>query len=402
AGGGTVGASRGRARMRGVLVSGQLAFAVTLLLVAGLAVRAALALRELRLGFEPRGVLTLKTELPAARYASDDAVRAFASELESALATVPGVSGAATGTARPVVESLRTETLSLEGSEPPREEARPFAAREVVSAGYFRALGIAILAGRPFAPGDGPGAPPVVVVNQALATRYLKDRDPLGARIRLGSGEAPWLTVVGVAADVVNAQPGEPSLPQVYLPFAQHPTRTLTYFVRTAELASVTDVARREAARLDPEQALYDVKTMERVFFEELAADRVVTGLFAVFAAVALALAGVGLYGLVSYGVSQRTREIGVRLAVGARGSDIVRLVMHDGMRLVLSGLGVGLVLGYALARVMASVLRGVSPHDPLTFGVVPATLALVALAATLVPARRAARLDPVRVLRSE
>ncbi len=205
-----------------------------------------------------------------------------------------------------------------------------------------------------------------------------------------------------MAANVVNDEPGEPTLPQVYLPLAQEPARTLTFFMRTEDPGPVAAAARRAVARLDPEQPLYEMKTMERAFFEVLASNRVITGLFAVFAVVALALAAVGLYGLVSYGVSQRTREIGVRLAIGARGRDIMGLVMRDGLRLVVTGLVAGLALGLALTRAMASVLLGVSPQDPLTFSVVPVALALVALVATFVPARRASRLDPVRVLRSE
>jgi ABC-type antimicrobial peptide transport system permease subunit len=268
AAGGAVSGSRGRTRLRGSLVAGQLALAITLLVVAGLSVRTAVALRR-----------------------------------------------------------------------------------------------------------NTPGAELVAVANQAVASRYVAGRDPLGKRIRLGDADSPWLTIVGVSANVVNEQ-----------------------------LASIVDAARRVVARLDAEQPLYDVKTMERGFFEELAGDRVVTGLFAVFALVALTLATVGLYGLVSFAVSQRSREIGLRMALGARRGDVLRLVMAQGGRLVLVGLATGLGLGFAMARVMASGLLGVgiSPQDPLTFVVVPGVLVVVSLLATLVPARRASRLDPASVLRSE
>ena len=404
AAGGAVGSSRGRTRLRGSLVAGQLALAITLLIVAGLTVRTAMALRQLHLGFEHRGLLTLKTELPATRYASDDSVRSFQDELEKALAATPGVRAVAAATVRPLLDPPRTAALSVEGEEPRPDQVRPWAAREVVSPDYFRTLGLSLSRGRAFTPDDAPGSEPVAVVNEALASRYFAGQDVLGRRIRLGDADAPWLTVVGVSADVINENPEEPARPHAYLPLRQQPTRTLTFFVRGEPLEPIVAAARREVTRLDPDQPLYDVKTMERALFEELAGDRVVTGLFIVFALVALSLATVGLYGLVSYLVSQRSREIGVRLALGARRSDVLRLVIGQGSRFILAGLVIGLALGLAMARVMASGLLGlgISPHDPVTFTVVPAVLVLVSFLATLLPARRAARVDPASVLRSE
>jgi putative ABC transport system permease protein len=200
----------------------------------------------------------------------------------------------------------------------------------------------------------------------------------------------------------MNAQPGEPSMPQAYLPWEQPPARAMTLLVRTTSLDPVVAAARQEVARIDPQQPLFDVKTMHRAFFEDLASNRVLTGLFALFAAVALTLASIGLYGLVSFTVSQRTREFGVRLALGAGRGDILRLVLRQGLRPAAIGLAAGLLLGLGLARLMASFLVGVSATDPITFTLVPVTLAAVALLATAIPARRAARYDPAAVLRSE
>jgi predicted permease len=399
-GGGAVGASRRRGRR--LLVVGQLSIALSLLLVAGLAVRMALYLQRLDLGFEFRNLLTLSAELPAPRYAADEQMRAFVRQLQERLAAIPGVGGVTVATARPVLGDLPTEPIAIQGAELPPREARPWAARAVVSAGYFDTLRIPIVKGRPFGSQDQPGAEPVVVVNQTLARRYYPGAHPIGKRLRVGPAGAPWRAIVGVVGDVLNTQPGEPAIPQVYLPFEQQPARTLTILVRTSNVDSVVAAARREVARLDPHQPLYDVKTMESALFETQASNRVITGLFAVFAAVALGLATVGLYGLISYTVSQRTREIGVRLALGARRVDILRLVLGQGLRLAALGLALGMLLGLGLSRVMASALVGVKAADPVTFTVVPVVLGLVALVATAIPARRAARCDPAVVLRAE
>jgi len=400
AGGGAVGASRRRGRS--LLVVGQLSIALSLLLVAGLAVRMALYFQRLDIGFDFHDVLTLKAELPAGRYAADEQVRSFAAQLQERLAAVPGVAAAALATARPGLDTLPTAALEVDGAEPSPNAAQPWAAHTAVTAGYFEALRIPMVTGRSFDTRDVPGAEPVAVVSEALAQRYFAGAQPIGRRLRVGPAGAPWLTVVGVARDVLNAQPGEPPRPEVYVPFAQQPARTLTVLVRTSSVEPVAAAARREVARLDPQQPLYDVKTMERAFFEQMASNRIITGLFAVFAAVALGLATVGLYGLISYTVSQRRREIGVRLALGAPRGTILRLVLGQGLRVAAVGLGVGLILGLGLSRVMASALVGVSATDPVTFTVVPAILGLVALAATVIPARRAARYDPAVVLRAE
>jgi putative ABC transport system permease protein len=402
AGGGAVGVSLRRARGRNWLVAGQLALALALLLVAGLAVRMALHFQRLQFGFEQRGLLTLRAELPPKRYASDAQVRAFYTQLRERLAGLPSVTGVALGTRRPVLEPLPTLALEVEGAPPAAKEALPWAAREVASEGYFETLRIPIVKGRSFAAQDGPGAEPVTVVNRALADRYFPGTEPIGKRVRLGAADAPWLTIVGVAGDVMNAEPREPSVPQAYVSFSQQPARAITLLVRTSSLDAVVAAARREVAALDPDQPLYDVKTLERAFFEDLASNRVVTGMFAVFAAVALGLACVGLYGLISYAVSQRTREIGVRVALGARRQDILRLVLGQGLRLVAAGLAAGLLLGVGLARVMSSILVGVSATDPVTFVALPLLLGLVGLLATAIPARRAAGYDPAAVLRAE
>ncbi len=400
--GGAASASTQRVRVRSLLVVGQLAVAMSLLLVAGLALRMALAFQSLDFGLDSREILTLNAELPAPRDASDDAVRAFATRLVERLRAVPGVSDVALASALPVLEGGATEALAIEGREPGSQEAQPWAARTVASRGYFEALRIPVLKGRGFGEGDVAGSEPVAVVNQVFVARYFPDGEVLGRRIQLGTGASSWRTIVGVAGNVMNADPSEPPRPEAYVLFEQHPLRGLTFLVRTARPDEAAAAARRELAQLDPDQPLYDVKTLQRAFFEALASTRIITGLFGVFAAVALGLAALGLYGLISYTVSQRTREIGVRVALGARRQDILRMVLGQGLRLVALGLGFGLLVGLGLSRAMASILMGVSATDPLTFTVVPLVLGLVALVATAIPARRAARCDPAVVLRSE
>jgi predicted permease len=402
-GGAAVGGSLRRARGRSALVVAQLSIAVSLLVLAGLALRMAMALQVLDLGFDAQQLLTLKTDLPPARYAGDQELRAFYTRVAERLAALPGVRGVAAGAARPLIEPAPSEALAIEGREPAAPgQPQPWAMRAVASPEYFATLGVPVRQGRGFGPQDAPGAEPTVVVSRALVERYFDGADPIGRRLRVGTGDAPWRTIVGVVGDVLNSDDDQAPAPQVYLPFLQSPVRTLTLFVRADRLETVVAAARRELAQLDPEQPLYDVKTMERALFEDLASNRVVTGLFSVFAVVALGLATVGLYGLVSWAVSQRVREIGLRVALGARRADIMRLVLGDGLRLLVMGLVLGLPLGAGLARAMSGALFGVSATDPLTYTLVPFALTAVTLLATLVPARRAAGVDPASVLRAE
>ena len=400
-GGGAVGASARGVRGRNLLVSGQLALALALLLVAGLVVRSALVLRQLSLGFDHRQLVTLRAELPETRYADQARVRAFVAGLEAALHGQPAIAGVAVASGRPVLSPGKAEAIEVDGRPWPAGVARPLALETVVGARYFDVLRIPIVAGRAFDDRDVPGAEPSVIVNEALASRHFVGADPVGRRLRIGADPAPR-TIVGVAKDVLNTDPGQPVSPQAYVPFGQRPVRDFTVLVRTDRTEAAVAAARREVARLDPDQPLFDVKTLEQALFEAAASDRVIMGMFILFATVALGMCVLGLYSLLSYLVSQRTREMGVRLALGATHADIVRLVLARGARLVAAGLALGLPLGLALSRVMAGVLTGVSPTDALTFTVVPLTLAAAAFVATAVPARRAARVPPTFALRAE
>jgi predicted permease len=400
-GGGSIGATRRGVRGRNLLVAGQLALALALLLVAGLVVRSAIAMRQLQFGFDQRQLLMLRAELPDARYADDAQIRAFVAGLETGLRALPGVAGTTVSGGRPVLDPGRTEALTVEGRPWPNEQARPLAIETVVGSGYFEALRIPIVSGRALGAQDVPGAEAAVVVNQALVRRHFAGQDPLGRHIRIGADPTPR-TIVGVAADVLNTEPDVPTAPQAYLPFGQRPLRAFTIFLRTEASDATVAAVRREVARLDPDQPLYDVKTMEQALFESAASDRVIMGMFILFASVALGMGILGLYSLISYLVSQRMREMGVRVALGATRSDILRLVLTRGAGLVAAGVVLGLPVGLGLARVMAGVLNGVSPTDAVTFTLVPAILGTVGLLATAVPARRASRVAPATALRAE
>jgi putative ABC transport system permease protein len=389
-------------RGRRALVVVQLALALTLLVVAGLSTRTAIALQAHDMGFIRRGLVTMRLDLTPVGYASDERVRQFVGPLVESLAASPGALGAAATSSLPVVDNAPATALAVEGQAPAVPGTSPWAARSVVTDGYFRTLGMAVVSGRGFEAGDSAEAVPVAVASRAFARRYFGDGTAIGHRIRVGADTDPWLTIVGVVEDVQNPNFAEPPLPQVYLPFAQHPERSLTLVVRTAREAATIAAARAEVARLDPDQALWQATSMEQLLDEELSFPRLLAGMFGAFGAVALLLAAIGLYGVISYAVSQRTREIGVRMALGAGRSDVLRLVARQGLALIGTGLVLGLAGGLGIGHAMRGLLIGVGPTDPITIGGVGALLGAVALSATLVPALRATRLDPTEALRAE
>lgn len=397
----TSGGVRGR-RGRHALVVAQLSLAAALLILSTLIIRTAIAQARLDFGFDPANVLTLQIELQGPRYPDDEPVRAFYDRALARLARLPGVRHAAAVSALPVFGGLSQTAFAIEGRPAPLAADRPWALQAIVTPDYFAAFDIPLVRGRGFTPADGPDAPGVALVSAETARRYWSGEDPIGRRIRLGDDGGPWLEIVGVVGDVFNRPRLEEGFdPQLYVPLAQHPRRAMAFALRTAtDPAALIPAVRREIHAEDPDQALYDVRSMAQVFREEFASDRLIFGMFATFALVALLLAAAGLYGVMSYSVAQRAQEFGVRLALGARGGDVVRLVVRQGLVLVLVGTALGLLGGYALARAIANILFGVGPADPLTYGGVTALLATVAFLASYLPARRAVARDPIRALR--
>ncbi|MFL5578190.1 MAG: ABC transporter permease [Gemmatimonadaceae bacterium] len=404
---GSRGASGGAVtRFRNALVLGEVAVAVVLLVGAGLLIRSFERLNRVDPGFQPANVLSYGVVLPRAKYGEIDEVPAVYARLLERTRGIPGVRAAAASGNLPMQGSGYV-TFAIEGG-PERtqgqqtEDLQPF----VVTPDYFRVLGIPLRRGRLIEARDVAGAPRVAVINEEMARRYFAGRDPLGLRVTFGDPAdtaAAWYTVVGVVGDV--AQEGLTARPyaQLYRALDQVPQRSVWISMRTAgDPMAVAGAARAALGAVDPQLPLNDLRTMEDRIAQDIARPRVSVALLACFSAVALVLAAIGIYGVVAYTVAQRTREIGIRMALGARPDGVLRLVLRQGLAPVAAGVGVGLAASLAATRVMHSLLYGVSATDPLTFVAVALFLGAVALAATWLPARRATRVDPLAALRYE
>jgi putative ABC transport system permease protein len=419
--GGRTSAGRGRLLFRALLVGAEVAAATVAVLCAGLLMRSFGELLAVDPGFEPRGVLTLQLELPASAYPEPRQVTAFYDRLLGEVERLPGVESAAAMTGLPPNRPVNANDTEFEGV-PETDDGVPQNVDyyQVVTPGYFETMGIRLLAGRGFADTDAADGPPVVVVSETLARTFWPDQPAVGKRVRRGwwneaedVPEEPWFTVVGVAADVKEGGLDAPAGTTLYFLHRQAPAyepaagftpRTLNLVVRAAgdDPLALAGSVRGAIRRLDPSLPAAGVRPLDEVVLGSLARQRLLSALVGLFGALALALAAVGTYGVLSYGVEQRRREIGVRLALGAGRGGILGLVVARGMRPVLAGLAAGALAAFALRRALASVLYGVSPTDPLTFVTVAGLLAAVALGACLIPGRRAARVDPLVALRYE
>jgi putative ABC transport system permease protein len=395
-------------RLRNTLVASEVALAVLFLVVALLAMRTLAAVMRIEPGFDSENVLTLRVSLPEARYATDASVAEFFDRVLERLRSTPAVTAAGAGLRVPAAGSRwnPSRSLSIEGR-PSHANETVFAADLTVTPGYLEALRIPLRAGRLLTSRDSANAPLAVVINEMTVRRYW-DGDTaraLGARVRLGDERdaGTWRTVVGVVGSVRNDDIDAPPLPMIYVPLAQRPSREMTLVLRTTgdPLAQV-DHARAAVASVDPEQPVYEIKSMAQVLEEDMRMNILVIGIMGLFATVALALAALGIYGVVSHAVAQRTHEIGVRIALGAAVRDVIRLVARQGLTPVVAGLAAGLAAGLGVSRFMTSILYEVTPTDPLTYVGVVVILGAVALLACIVPARRAARVDPLLALRAE
>ncbi len=400
-------ASRSRNRLRNVLIVGEVAVSLLLLVGAGLMVRTLATLAAVDPGFDGENVLTARVWIPATKYQEDEDIIAFYRATLDRVNAIPGVQSAGAVLSLPVNSGINgTFTFSIEGKSFEDDADGPSAGFQVATVDYLRTLGIPLLRGRWFTDGDDSEAPDVVVLNQALADEYWPDEDPVGKRMTWGSpdDEDPrWATIVGVIGNTRHFGLDESARTEIYQPYLQGSLTYLTLVVKSrVDPTTLTAAVRQAVTDVDPAQPISAVATMEQVLFDSLGSRRFNMLLLVVFAVTALVLAAVGLFGVLSYSVSQRSNEIGIRMALGASASGVVGRVMREGVGLTLLGLGIGVAGALGLTRLMRSMIHGVSATDPATFvgGVV--LLIAVAAIASCVPAVRASRVDPIEVLRAE
>jgi putative ABC transport system permease protein len=404
-GGRSSGAGAARNRLRSALVVSEVAMALVLLISAGLLIKTVIRLRDVNTGFNPANLVTMSVALPNAKYPKAPSWVVFYDQVLERIQSVPGVKSAAVTSVLPFSGNFDGRGLAV--------ETRPRPAGEEISVdlyiatpGYLQTMGIPMLEGRALTEQDVEGSPLVALVNQTMARELWPNDQAIGKRIKFPGSEKrpqPWRTVVGVVSDV--AQYGLDRKPpmQIYLPQAQYPTSFMTLVVRTnSEPARMTASIREQIRAVDGDQAVSKIATMEELLGDSISLRRFSMLLLIGFAGIALTLAAVGIYGVISYTVTQRSHEIGIRMALGAARKDIFKLVVGQGMKLTFSGVAIGLAASFGLTRAVKVLLFGVSPTDPVTFVLISLVLAGVALGACFVPARRATKVDPMIALRYE
>jgi putative ABC transport system permease protein len=387
-------------RLRGILVVAEIALAMVLLVGAGLLANSFVRMQRDSLGFDPRNLFSLNVQTPFNKFPDDPSRARFVRQLLDQVSPVPGVESAAV-TSGSVFPYLHF-TFNLESRPLPADVDALY---ETISPDYFRVLRAAMQSGREFDPRDDLNAPPVAIINQTLARRYFAGEDPVGKRLTMTYlRKRAVLDIVGVVTDMKQGELSAPILPQIYVPFLQRPWRAASILIRGAhgDLAALRKDAQRAIWAVDKNQAPYKGDTAEAILNESLAGPRLYAALLGCFAALALGLAAVGIYGVMSYAVTERTREIGVRMALGARSGDVLRLVLRQGLLLALVGVTIGSIAALGLTRLMSGLLFGVSATDPLTFSLIGLLLTTVALLACYLPARRATKVDPMIALRYE
>jgi len=394
----------GRRRLiRGSLVVLEVALALVLLVGAGLLIKSFLRLRSVDPGFNPAGALTAQIPLSQRKYPEDSQRVAFYTQLIEKVAALPGVQAAGAAMVTPLSGNDFVLGFMIEGRPPYPAGGEPDTNYYSVTPGYFKAMGIPLLRGRLFTDRDTKDAPRVIIINETMAKRFFPGEDPIGKRLHVTMGPVLYREIVGIVGDVKHYSLDQEAKAQTYEPYAQQPFSGMTLVARTSgDPAGLSSAIRGEVLKIDKELPISNVKTLEQYLSTSIAQQRFSVLLLGIFAAVAMALACVGIYGVLSYSVTQRRREIGVRMALGAARRDVLRLVVGHAMLLTLIGVAIGLGAAFALTRVMSTLLFGVSATDPMTFGLIALLLIAVALLAALVPARRATKVDPMVALRCE
>jgi predicted permease len=403
--------SRGRSAglTRGALIVGEVALALMLLVASGLTLKSFAKLQAVQPGFNAESVLTAQLSLPVATYKDGQARTAFFAEALRRMRALPGVKSASATSQLPFGGMIGTGSYSIKGL-PRRRLNEPGlnAHLRAIDPNYFQTMQIPLVRGRLFSDADTAEAPLVVVIDQFLAARWFAKQDPVGQQIKLTYSKAPWCTIVGVVGSVKTTTLADPITKEtLYFPLAQNPysalSPTLTFVLKTdGDPRNFVAPVERVVREMDPELPIFDIRTLDQRVADSLADYRSPTLLLAIFGVSALLLAALGLYGVLAYSVSQRTRELGIRIALGAQAQSIINLVVGQGLRLTLFGLILGFAASLGLSGLLRSLLFGVSTNDPTIYAVIPGLLLLVALLACYLPARRATRVDPVVALRSE
>jgi len=393
-------------RVRGVLVVAELAIAVVLLVGAGLLIQSFWRLQHVSPGLQPQNILTFNVSLPDVRYPSEKQAR-FYGDLTTRLGALPGVQAASAVLPLPLSGDRISISFQIDGR-PVAPKDEPSADMFVTEPNYFRTMGIPIIKGRDFEQRDDHKSTPVIIVTESLARQYFPGEDAIGKRIKPGistydDDKSVMREIVGVVADVRNRALDTEPRPAYYMPQSQVPFNQVIVVVKTSgDPHALISSVNREVAAMDQELPVFGIKTMEEYIAASVAAPRFNTTLLSIFAAVALVLTIIGLYGVMSYSVAQRTNEIGIRMALGAQTRDVLRLIVKQGITLVAIGLGLGMIGALALTRLLAALLFGVTPKDPMTFISIAALLSVVAMLACYIPAWRATRVDPLEALRCE
>jgi putative ABC transport system permease protein len=398
-------------RVRKLLAAAQVALVVVLLTAAGLLIRSFQQLQQVQLGFRPDHLLTMQLSLPRTKYPTPAARLAFFESLLEKVQATPGVLNAGAITDIFLSQTPNSTSITIEGRTRTPDIANQEIPFDAVTPDYFKTMGIPVLRGRAFTATDGVGdstAQQVVIINANMAKRFWPDEDAIGKRFKYGgdangAGGGPWMTIVGVVGDMRRTGYDAPIRYESFLPYPEQPTTRMTLVVRTSgEPIAMASTVRAQLRALDPQQPVYQVSSMEQLLSGMIAQRRFSMALIGTFAALALVLGIVGVYGVTSYLVAQRTREVGLRLALGAQPKQVVLMVVRQGLATAAVGVAAGLLAALATTRAMATMLYGVSPTDIATLLGVTVTLALATLLANYLPARRAARVDPLVALRSE
>lgn len=398
------GVSHGRNRMRSALIVTEVALSLMLLVGAGLLINSFWRLLRTDAGFDPQGVLAVDIPLSRAKYSTPEQRAAAFEQLIGRMKTLPGVRDVSVVSNVPLTDLDVELSFTVEGRPPYKPGEEWVADYTVAGSDYFRTMNIALQRGRVFTNQDTANSPDVIIVSDAFAKIYFPNEDPIGRRIVFDGNDKTAREIIGIVADVKRNGLDNDVQPEMYVSHLQRPERRLNLVIRTEtpDASQLSQAARAEVKAFDQDQIIWRVRTLEELVGTSVAPRRFNMLLLGIFASVALVLAAIGLYGVMSYSVSWRTHEIGIRMALGAKGADVLRLVVKQGMSMTLIGVALGLIGAFLLSRVMAGLLYGVSATDPLTFAGVSIVLLAVALLACLIPARRATRVNPIVALRTE